>query len=81
MPALCPIGAGMSAWRRTARQMLVGHVAQAKSADALDGMSWREFEVLVGEAFRLQGYRVLETGGGGGGADRGVDLVLTKGSE
>lgn len=79
VPALCLIGAGMSAWRRRARQMLVGNVAQAKSADALDGMSWREFEVLVGEAFRLQGFRVQETGGGG--ADGGVDLVLSKGGE
>ena len=42
-------------------------------------MSWREFEILVGEAFRLQGYRVVETGGGG--ADGGVDLVLVKGTE
>jgi restriction system protein len=39
-------------------------------------MTWREFEMLVGEGFRMQGYRVVETGGGG--ADGGVDLVLTK---
>jgi restriction system protein len=42
-------------------------------------MSWREFEMLVGEGFRLKGYQVAETGGGG--ADGGVDLVLTKGGE
>ena len=35
--------------------------------------------MLVGEAFRLQGYRVLETGGDG--ADGGIDLVLAKGTE
>jgi len=35
--------------------------------------------MLVGEGFRLQGYQVTETGGGG--ADGGVDLVLTKGGE
>ena len=35
--------------------------------------------MLVGEAFRLQGYSVTEIGGGG--ADGGVDLVLRKGSE
>ena len=39
-------------------------------------MSWREFEMLVGEGFRLQGYQVVETGGGG--PDDGVDLVLTR---
>jgi len=79
VPALCLIGAGMSAWRRRVRQTLVSNVAQAKGADALDGMTWREFELLVGEAFRLQGFRVLESGGGG--ADGGVDLVLSRGGE
>lgn len=79
VPVLCLVGAAMSAWRRKARQSLVRDVAQAGSADALDGMSWREFELLVGEAFRLQGFRVAENGGGG--PDGGVDLVLTKGSE
>ena len=66
----------MSAWRRRARQNLVTDVAESKATDVLDGMSWREFEMLVGEGFRLQGYQVVETGGGG--ADGGVDLVLTK---
>jgi restriction system protein len=58
---------------------LVVNATQSTAADALNGMSWREFEMLVGEAFRLQGYRVVEMGGSG--ADGGVDLVLTKGSE
>jgi len=79
IPALCLIGAGVSAWRRHHRQRLVADVAQARSADALDGMTWQAFEMLVGEGFRLQGYQVTETGGGG--ADGGVDLVLTKGGE
>lgn len=42
-------------------------------------MSWQEFELLVGEAFRLQGYEVAEIGGGG--PDGGVDLVLRKDRE
>jgi restriction system protein len=76
VPLICLAGAGMSAWQRKVRQDLVTDVAQSKATDALDGMSWREFEMLVGEGFRLQGYQVVETGGGG--ADGGVDLVLTK---
>ena len=76
LPILYLGGAGMSAWRRRARHNLVTDVAQNKATDALDGISWREFEMLVGEGFRLQGYQVVETGGGG--ADGGVDLVLTK---
>ena len=42
-------------------------------------MSWQDFELLVGEAFRLQGYEVTELGGEG--PDGGVDLVLRKGRE
>lgn len=79
VPLICLAGAGVSAWRRHQRRTLISNTAQAKGADALDGMSWREFEILVGEAFRLQGFSVSETGGGG--ADGGVDLVLSKGTE
>lgn len=79
LPLVGLAGAAMSYFRRKQRTVLVTDVAQAQSANALDGMSWREFEMLVGEAYRLQGYRVTETGGGG--ADRGIDLVLTKGAE
>ena len=76
LPIICLAGAGISAWRRKERKNLVVDVTQSKASDALDGMSWREFEMLVGEGFRLQGYQVAETGGGG--ADGGVDLVLTR---
>jgi restriction system protein len=79
VPILCLTAAALSAWRRKQRQTLVTDVAQARNADALDGMSWREFELLVGEAYRMQGYRVTEIGGGG--PDGGVDLVLAKSSE
>ena len=79
VPLLCIAAAALSAWRRKQRQALISDVAQARNADALDSMSWREFELLVGEAYRLQGYRVTEIGGGG--PDGGVDLVLAKGSE
>jgi len=78
-PLICLVGAGLSAWKRHERKALVQNVVQSKSADVLDGMSWRQFEQLVGEGFRLQGYAVAETGGGG--ADGGVDLVLKRGSE
>lgn len=44
--------------------------------DSLRAMSWREFEMLAGEAFRRQGYRIEETGLGG--ADGGIDLRLSK---
>lgn len=79
VPLVGLVGAAMSFFRRRQRSGLVTNVARSESASALDGMSWREFEMLVGEAYRLEGYRVTETGGGG--ADGGVDLALTKGGE
>ncbi len=44
--------------------------------DSLAAIGWRDFERLVGEAFRRQGYSVEETGLGG--ADGGIDLILRK---
>ncbi|WHZ18738.1 MAG: hypothetical protein OJF55_000887 [Rhodanobacteraceae bacterium] len=44
--------------------------------DSLRAMSWKQFEMLVGEAFRRQSYRIEETGLGG--ADGGIDLRLSK---
>ena len=79
VPIVGLVGAALSFIRRRQREALIADVAESKSANALDGMSWREFELLVGEAYSLQGYRVTETGGGG--ADGGVDLVLAKGGE
>ena len=58
---------------------LVTSAALNTSADALEGISWQEFELLVGEAFRLKGFTVHEQGGGG--ADGGVDLILRKDGE
>lgn len=47
--------------------------------ESLRQTTWQDFERLVGEAYRRQGYRVVETGGGG--ADGGIDLKLTKNGE
>lgn len=78
-PFLCLLAALVSFLKRRKRAALAINVTQSRSAEALNGMSWREFEMLVGEAFRLQGYAVKEQGGAG--ADGGVDLVLRKGTE
>lgn len=79
IPFICLLGALASFLRRRKRKALFETASQASSADALEGMSWQEFEMLVGEGFKRRGYGVRETGGGG--ADGGVDLVLTKGGE
>jgi restriction system protein len=79
LPFLCLAGAVASAWGRGRRKALLRDVEQAGAASAIEHMRWREFEMLVGESFRLQGYRVQETGGNG--ADGGVDLEMWRGNE
>ena len=86
VPIVCLVAAMMSAVARRQRGALVSTVAQSRAPDALHEMSWREFEMLVGESFRLQGYQVLETGqafsnAASGGPDGGVDLVLSRDRE
>ena len=49
-----------------------------RSLDTIRDLHWRNFEELVAEAYRRQGYRVTE---GSYGADGGIDLVLRKGEE
>jgi len=73
---LCLVAAGISAIRSWSRgRLLEGQ----KGIESIRALSWLEFEHLVGEAYRRQGYSVEETGGGG--ADGGVDLLLRKSSE
>ncbi len=79
LPLVCTIGALLSYIGRRKRRALLETVTSSSAADALEGMGWHEFELLVGEGFRRQGYAVSETGGGG--ADGGIDLVLSKAGE
>ena len=60
-------------WRRARRQRLF---QQAQDLAALHRMTWDDFERLVGEAYRRQGWSVEENGLGG--ADGGVDLFLRR---
>ncbi len=79
IPFICLLGALASFVRRRKRRALFDDVSQASGVEALQGISWQEFEMLVGEGFRRRGYGVRETGGGG--ADGGVDLLLTRDGE
>lgn len=42
------------------------------------GLAWRQFESFTAEAYRWQGYTVIETPDG---PDNGIDLVLRKDGE
>lgn len=79
VPLFLLAGAAASAIGRRKRQSLVAEVATNADGAALRSMNWRDFELLVGEAFRQRGYTVAENGGSG--ADGGIDLQLTRGGE
>jgi restriction system protein len=58
-------------------QLLKGKMLEKQTGlDSIGNLSWRQFESLVGEAFRRKGYLVLENPADG--ADGGVDLRLRK---
>jgi restriction system protein len=82
-PSLAPLFAGLlvfvaaisafNAWRK-------GQLLERQDGiGSLRKINWRQFEELVGEAFRRKGYTVTENGGGG--ADGGIDLILRKAGE
>ncbi|GGO77623.1 hypothetical protein GCM10011348_07600 [Marinobacterium nitratireducens] len=68
--------------RRLAKQYLATPSPQIDALTPFRGrqgtadMSWQQFELLVGQAFRQQGYRVID--GGEDGPDGGVDVHLKK---
>lgn len=74
LPGAFLIGSGISAFNRFIRKKIHHNVVSSPSKDTLDNMSWKQFEILVGEYYRQEGYEVEEVGGGG--ADGGVDLIL-----
>lgn len=79
VPAAFLIGAVISAVRAARARRLHHDVYRAPSRNALEAMSWREFEALVGETFRQRGFQVQQRGGDG--PDGGVDLALHLGSD
>jgi restriction system protein len=79
VPLFCCLGALASVFRRKHRTSLLEKATGSAPQAAVAEMSWQEFELLVGEAYRRQGFTVAELGGSG--PDGGVDLVLRRGSE
>jgi len=61
------------------RKERIGLFNRQKNLETIRALSWQDFEKLVGEAYRRQGFTISETGGGG--PDGGVDLVLKKNGE
>lgn len=71
---------GILGWiQRKVRARRFSRIGSAKEPGAaIRNLTWEQFENMVGEAFRKQGFTVQETDKG---PDGGVDLVLRKGRE
>lgn len=72
---LCALGAAASAVRSF---FIARKFDRQNGIEDIRSLSWRQFESIVGEAFRRRGYLVVENPVDG--ADGGVDLVLSKDS-
>lgn len=79
IPFVLLVAAVISFVRQRKSASLIAAATGPSAADAISGMSWREFELLIAEAFRRKGFEVKDKGGQG--PDGGVDLVLIKGKE
>ena len=79
IPPVLLAGAGASFFRRRRQRELHDQVAGDPHIDALEKMSWLEFEGLVAETFRRKGFRVTEHGGAG--PDGGIDLMAHQGAD
>lgn len=79
LPLLFLSGALASFFKQRKRKNLVRTVGSRKTDDPLHDINWKDFELLVGEVFRMRGFTVVENDNGG--ADGGIDLVLKKDGE
>lgn len=82
LPFVFLSGAIVSFFRQRKNKQLYDSIAvhspeetKSTALQAVERLTWQEFEMLVGESFRRKGYSVQETGGGG--ADGGIDLEMS----
>lgn len=68
---------GVQGWLH--RRKAAAFMRQNITLEWVNGLSWQEFERMAGELFSARGYSVELLGGGG--ADGGVDLRLTRDGE
>lgn len=79
LPAVFLAGATLSGWLRYKQHKNYADVAGERGHVALELLTWREFEHLVGEFFRRKGFSVEQRGGHE--PDAGVDLVASIGED
>jgi restriction system protein len=78
LPGVFLIAAIASFFRSKKQERLFHSVAGRQKVGVLTNMSWRDFEMMIGEYFRRSGFKVLPTPEG---PDGGVDIKLTMSGE
>lgn len=73
LPIIFIAGALTSFFTRRQRRRLFDEVAINGAEDSIKRIGWQQFEQLIGEGFRRQGFSVIENEGKG--ADGGVNVV------
>ncbi len=78
IPPAFVVGAAVSFFKQRRSVTLFKEVRTGYGRD-VGSFSWQQFEILVAEGFRQQGFSVFEKGGPA--PDGGVDLVLSRGRD
>ena len=73
------VGALISGINSLKQKYLYNKVEARTDVSALNEMTWEDFEMLVSEYYRRQGFKVSREGGNG--PDGGIDLVLRRDEE
>ena len=79
LPGAFGIGALLSAIGARRQRKIYDSVVSRPGTSALNQMSWQDFERLVSEYFRRNGFQVTQLGGNG--PDGGIDLVMKRQGE
>lgn len=76
VPMALVFGAVISVFTSFKSGQLFKSIKKNGAHDTVQGLSWQDFEFLLSEYFKKQGYSTELTGGGG--ADGGIDIKLYK---
>lgn len=79
VPLALVIGAGINILLKFKSITLFSNISKRGATEVINKLSWQDFEFLLSEYFKKQGYASEITGGGG--ADGGIDIKLHKDSE
>lgn len=76
IPLALVIGAVISILSKFKSLTLFSNITKRGASEVINKLSWQDFEFLLSEWFKKQGYSTEITGGGG--ADGGIDIKLYK---